>query len=149
MSLYVRNSILVTSYTWSRGRLLKWNSIKYTLISLEGSVVMLKSYYPHILFDCDHYLFLEVSQYKILSLWLSITLILVSKIHALKRILLTCNIWKHPQSEHKGNHKWKQKEKLIDHGVQCLHLKKKKRIERWYHIKKESSCAISRLMRSC
>ena len=37
---------------------------------------MLKSYYPHTLLDYDLYLFPEVSQYKILNLWLSITLIL-------------------------------------------------------------------------
>ena len=36
-------------------------------------------------------------------------------------MLLTCNIWKHP-------HEWKQKEKSIDHGVQCLHFQKKKKI---------------------
>ena len=45
-------------------------------------------------------------------------------------MLLTCNIWKHPNSEYKGNNEWKQKKiknkKInIDHGLQCLHFKKK------------------------
>ena len=60
---------------------------------------MLKSYYPHTLFNYDHYLFPKVSQYKILNLWLSITLILF-----LRFILL---------NGHKSNHEWKQKEKPI------------------------------------
>ena len=74
---------------------------------------MLKSYYPHTLFDYDHYLFLKVSQYKILNLWLSITHILLSKIHALKGMLLTCNIRKHPQCGYKGNYELKENEKSI------------------------------------
>ena len=91
---------------------------------------MLKPYYPHTLFDYDYYLFPGVSQYKILNLWLSKTLLLLSKIYALKCILLTCNIWKHHQSGHKGNHEWKQKEKSIDHGVQCLYFQKEKEKEK-------------------
>ena len=79
---------------------------------MEGFVVLLKSYYPHTLFDYDHYLLPEVSRYKILNLWLSITLLLLSKIHALKGMLLIWNIWKHPQNGNKGNHEWKQKRKI-------------------------------------
>ena len=48
-------------------------------------------------------MFLEVSQ-QILESLVNQNFHAFSNIHALIYKLLTCNIWKHPQSEYKGNH---------------------------------------------
>ena len=78
----------------------------------------------------------------------------LSKIHALKCMLLTCNIWKYPQSGYKSNHEWrkiKNKNLLIMmyNASTFKRKKQKKRKEKWYQIKGESSYVVYRSTRLC
>ena len=66
----------------------------------------------------------------------------LSKIHALNYKLLTCNIWKRPQSGYKGNYELKENEKsilIIVYNAFTFKKKKKKkeRKKKIYQIKAE------------
>ena len=100
----MRNSILVTSYTWSRGRLL--NKVDFDYFGrISCHVQILLSTYLVWLWSLSISRGELVQNIESMVKHNSHTL---SKIHALKCILLISNIWKHPQNGYKDNHEWKK-----------------------------------------